>query len=237
MTKKDYENSKKTIENEIDYTKAYKSEKEITKLAGLMQIVDDDPLAKAVVTDKDGGLACDMNNTSKAIEAYEELANTGNCSSGVAGGFGNMIYYGQTCEFFDKNKDLILKALNEEAQELSCTNELDFIDKHLKHWLNEWGNDNFKITLQDINTISNEKGECNDFKHTKLKNALSWFAGQKTINDFESLIESDNIHPAYLKSAETKMNEYVDKRVNGLNNDLKKLKANFEKSNANTISM
>ena len=236
MTKKEYENSKKTIETEIGYTKAYKEKSEITKLAGLMQIIDDDPLAKAVVTDNNG-LACDMTNTSKAIEAYEELVGTGNCSSGVAGGFGSMIYYSQTCEFFDKNKDLILKALNEEAKDLSCANELDFIDKHLKHWLNEWGNDNFKITLQDITQISNEKGECEDFKHTNLKNTLSWFAGQKIVNDFERLIESDDIRPVYLQSAETKMNEYVDKRVNRLNNDLKKLKKDFEKSNANTMSM
>ena len=76
-----------------------------------------------------------------------------------------MIYYSQTCEFFDNNKDLILKALNEESQDLDCANELDFINKHLKSsWLKEWENEN--ITLQDITKISNEKGECEDFKHT-----------------------------------------------------------------------
>ena len=72
MTKKEYENSKKTIENEIDYAKAYKDKGEIIKLAGLMQIVDDDPLAKAVVMDNNG-LACDVKNIRESIESYEEL--------------------------------------------------------------------------------------------------------------------------------------------------------------------
>ena len=174
-----------------------------------------------------------------AIWFIGEIIYNNNAESGVAGGFGNMIYYSQTCEFFDYNKDLILESLNSEAQDLDCPNELEFINKHLKNnWLKEWENEN--ITLKDITAISNEKGgcgECDNFKYTQLKNALSWFAGQKTVNDFNSLIESDSIRPAYLKSAETKMNEYVDKRVNRLNNDLKKLKANFEKSNANTMGI
>lgn len=230
MTKKEYENSKKTIENEIDYAKAYKDKGEITKLAGLMQIVDDDPLAKAVVMDNNG-LACDVKHTSESIDAYEELVNVTSCPSGVAGGFGNMIYYSQTCEFFDINKDLILESLNKESQELGCANELDFINKHFKSWVDN------NITLKDITTIGNEKGECEDFKHTQLKNALSWFAATKVANDFQYLIESNDIRPTYLKSAETKMNEYVNKRVNRLNNDLKKLKKDFEKSNANTMNM
>ena len=66
---------------------------------------------------------------------------------------------------------------------------------------------------------------------------MSWFAATKVANDFQYLIESNDIRPTYLKSAETNMNEYVDKRVNRLNNDLKKLKKDFEKSNANTMSM
>ena len=66
---------------------------------------------------------------------------------------------------------------------------------------------------------------------------MSWFATTKVANDLQYLIESNDIRPAYLKSAESKINDYVDKRVNGLNNDLKKLKKDFEKSNANTMSM
>lgn len=68
MNKKDYQDRKANIEREIGHTKAYKSKGEITKLATLMQLADDDPLAKAVITDNNG-LACDIKSTSESIEA------------------------------------------------------------------------------------------------------------------------------------------------------------------------
>lgn len=225
MNKKEYENSKKTIENEIDYAKAYKNKGEITKLAGLMQIVDDDPLAKAVVMDNNG-LACDVKNIRESIESYEELVNVTSCPSGVAGGFGNMIYYSQTCEFFDNNKDLILESLNKKSQELGYANELDFINKHFKSWVDN------NITLKDITTISNEKGECKDFKHTQIKNALSWYAGEETAFRFENLMDcKETIKPEYLKTAESRMTNYVNNKVNRLQKELTNLKNKYENTN------
>lgn len=224
MTKKEYENSKKTIENEIDYAKAYKNKGEITKLAGLMQIVDDDPLAKAVVMDNNG-LACDVKNIRESIDAYEELDNVRRSSCGMAGGYGNMIYYKDTCAFFDKHKDLILQRIKDECFELGYANELDAISK-----FQSLKGEN--ITLQDMMAIDKEKGECEDFKHTQIKNALSWYAGEETAFRFENLMDcKETIKPEYLKTAESRMTNYVKNKVNRLQKELTNLKNKYENTN------
>lgn len=226
MDKKEYEKAKECIKNKIEYIKEYKEQGEIEKLAVLLQLANDDPLAKAFIED---GLGCDFSSTANAIESYSELDDILRCPDGMAGGFGAMIYYSQTCDFFDRHKDLILEKLNNESFELGCANELEVINK-FKCLENE------NITLQDMITINNEKGECEDFKHKQLKNALAWYAGEETARNFDWLMGSkDLIKPEYLKTAESKMTNYVNNKVNKLQKELKGLKNKYE--NTNEISM
>ena len=76
MNKKEYEQAKESIKRDIECTKQYKSKEEIEKLAGLLQLADDDPLAKATI-ESNNGFACDLSSTADAIESYEELDNVG----------------------------------------------------------------------------------------------------------------------------------------------------------------
>lgn len=142
MNKKEYKQAKESIKRDIECTKQYKSKEEIEKLAGLLQLADDDPLAKATI-ESNNGFACNLSSTKDAIETYEELDNVGRSPCGMAGGFGNMIYYKDTCAFFDKHKDLILQRIKDECFELGYANELDVISK-----FQSLKGEN--ITLQDI---------------------------------------------------------------------------------------
>lgn len=225
MTKSDYEKAKERIKSDIESVKQYKSKEEIEKLAGLLQLADDDPLAKATI-ESNKGFCCDLSSTADAIETYEELDNVRLCSCGMAGGFGNMIYYKDTCAFFDEHKDLILARIKDECFELGYANELDAINdfKSLK---------GENITLQDMMAINKEKGECEDFKHTQIKNSLAWYAGEQTAFRFDNLMDSkETIKPAYLKTAESRMKNYVNNKVNRLQKELTNLKNTYENTNA-----
>lgn len=226
MNKKEYEQAKKCIKNEIEYTKQYKDNFE--KLAGLLQLTDNDPLAKATI-ESNKGFCCDLSSTAEAIETYEELENVMLCPCGMAGGYGNMIYYEDTCAFFDEHKDLILERLKEESFELGYANELDAISKF------ECLKDE-NITLQDMVAINNEKGQCENPKHTQIKNALTWYAGEETARKFDYLINcKEDIKPEYLKIAKGRMTNYVNNKVNRLQKELTKLKSDYENTNARGI--
>lgn len=225
MTKNDYEKAKECIKSDIESVKQYKSKEEIEKLAGLLQLADDDPLAKATI-ESNKGFCCDLSSTADAIETYEELDNVVRCSCGMAGGFGNMIYYKDTCAFFDEHKDLILARIKDESFELGYANELDAINK-----FQSLKGEN--ITLQDMMAIDKEKGECEDFKHTQIKNSLAWYAGEQTAFRFDNLMYSkETIKPAYLKTAESRMKNYVNNKVNRLQKELTNLKNKYENTNA-----
>lgn len=227
MTKKEYEQAEEKIRNAILEAKGYKLQDEVEKLAGLLQLADEDPLAKATI-ESNNGFACDLSSTEDSIETYEELDNVSRCSCGMAGGFGNMIYYKNTCAFFDEHKNLILEKLEEESFGLGYANGLESINK-FQCFKDE------NITLQDMMTIDKEKGECEDFKHTQIKNALAWYAGEQTAYAFNTLIESKEfnpIKPEYLKTAENRMINYVNNRVNRLNRELSNLKIKYENENA-----
>lgn len=225
MNKKEYEQAKESIKRDIECTKQYKSKEEIEKLAGLLQLADDDPLAKATI-ESNNGFCCDLSSTADAIEAYEELDNVRRSSCGMAGGFGNMIYYKDTCAFFDEHKDLILARIKDKSFELDYVNELDVISK-----FQSLKGEN--ITLQDMMAIDKEKGECEDFKHTQLKNALSWYAGEETASRFDNLMDcKETIKPEYLKTAESRMTNYVNNKVNRLQKELTNLKNKYENTNA-----
>lgn len=224
MNKSDYEKAKERIKRDIEFVKQYKSQAEIEKLAGLLQLADDDPLAKATI-ESNKGFACNLSSTEDAIETYEELDNVGRCSCGMAGGFGNMIYYKDTCAFFDEHKDLILERIKDECFELGYANELDAIN-NFQSLKGE------NITLQDMMAINKEQGECEDFKHTQLKNSLAWYAGEQTAFRFDNLMDSkETIKPAYLKAAESRMKNYVNNRVNRLQKELTNLKNTYENTN------
>lgn len=225
MNKKEYEQAKESIKRDIECTKQYKSKEEIEKLAGLLQLADDDPLAKATI-ESNNGFCCDLSSTADAIEAYEELDNVRRSSCGMAGGFGNMIYYKDTCAFFDEHKDLILARIKDKSFELDYVNELDVISK-----FQSLKGEN--ITLQDMMAIDKEKGECEDFKHTQIKNALSWYAGEETAFRFDNLMDcKETIKPEYLKTAESRMTNYVNNKVNRLQKELTNLKNEYENTNA-----
>ena len=225
MNKKEYEQAKESIKRNIECTKQYKSKEEIEKLAGLLQLADYDPLAKATI-ESNKGFACNLSSTEDAIETYEELDNVGRSPCGMAGGFGNMIYYKDTCAFFDEHKDLILERIKDECFELGYANELDAISK-----FQSLKGEN--ITLQDMMAIDKEKGECKDFKHTQIKNALSWYAGEETAFRFENLMDcKETIKPEYLKTAESRMTNYVNNKVNRLQKELTNLKNKYENTNA-----
>lgn len=226
MNKKEYEQAQKKIKDAIVEIKKYKSQDEIEKLAGLLQLADDGPLAKATI-ESNKGFAYDLSATADAIETYGELNDVSHCPCGMAGGFGNMIYYKDTCAFFDEHKDLILQKLKDECFELGFANELDAINKFecLK---------GENITLQDMMAINKEQGECEKFKHTQIKNALAWYAGEQTAYEFNTLMDSkEDIKPEYLKTATSRMTNYVNNRVNKLQKELSNLKFNYE--NANTM--
>lgn len=224
MNKREYEQAQERIKSNIECTKRYKSQKEIEQLAGLLQLVDDDPLAKATIT-SNKGFCCDLSSTADAIEAYEELNNVGRSYCGMAGGFGNMIYYKDTCAFFDEHKNLILARLKDECFELDFANELEAINK-----FQSLKGEN--ITLKDMMAIDKEKGECEDFKHTKIKNALAWYAGEQTAYRFDNLMDSkENIKPEYLVTATSRMTNYVNNRVNRLQKELTNLKNKYENTN------
>lgn len=225
MNKSDYEKAKERIKRDIESIKQYKSQEEIEKLAGLLQLADDDPLAKATI-ESNKGFCCDLSSTTDAIETYEELDNVGRSSCGMAGGYGNMIYYKDTCAFFDEHKDLILERIKDECFELGYANELDAINdfQSLK---------GENITLQDMMAINKEQGECEDFKHTQLKNSLAWYAGEQTAFRFDNLMDcKETIKPAYLKAAESRMKNYVNNKVNRLQKELTNLKNTYENTNA-----
>lgn len=228
MEKRKYEQEQERIKSNIEHTKRYKSQEEIEKLAGLLQLADDDPLAKATI-ESNKGFACNLSSTADAIKTYEELDNIGRSPCGMAGGGGNMIYYKDTCAFFDEHKDLILERIKDESFELGFANELDTINK-FQFLKGE------NITLQDMMAINKEKGECEDFKHTKIKNALAWFAGEQTAYRFDNLMDSkENIKPEYLATATSRMTNYVNNKVNKLQKELTNLKNKYENTNTRGI--
>ena len=137
-----------------------------------------------------------------------------------------MIYCKDTCAIFDEHKDLILARIKDECFELDYANELDTIN-NFQSLKGE------KITLQDMITINKEKGECKDFKHTQIKNSLAWYAGEETAYRFENLMDyKETIKPEYLKTAESRMTNYVKNKVNRLQKELTNLKNKYENTNA-----
>ncbi len=166
-------------------------------------------LAKNVIKQ----LGYDKNKTLELLELSDEFKNISNY--GINGGYGGFIYYSDTAKFFDDNKDLILELLNNQAQDFGYKNELEMLE-------------NFNclkgetITLKDINEICNFKGESeNNFTHTNIKNALSWYAGEEVAHNANNILENKDIDKKYLDSASNKLNNYINNAIKNIKKENK----------------
>ena len=94
------------------------------------------------------------------IDTCNDVAN-----HGADGGFGQFIYYADTCAFFEANKKLIMSELKEMASSLG---EDMFIMVTGFNCLKEHG-----LTTEDVaDAIYNGDGEMCE----QIQNALAWFA-------------------------------------------------------------
>ncbi len=85
---------------------------------------------------------------------------------GIDGGFCGFIYYSDTVDFFDNNRELILTTLNEDAREFGV-NTSDMVAGFGCLAGNDWRHE-IDSVLMGIN--------CDD--DTTIKNALAWYAGE-----------------------------------------------------------
>lgn len=221
--------TKKQLNERIEeYKEMREDDDNIAKIAGILQIAEDDPLkpfCQNVFKQLGKG-----NNVDDMLDKANSLENISN--HGIDGGYHGFVYTKDTCEFFDNNKEAILKLLNAQAEEYGYANELEMI--------NDFGSikkANLNVSMNDIVEISNNKGVgkevdgINDWQYGTLKNSLAWYAGEAVANKFNGLMEcKEDIKPEFMEKAKTKLNDYANKQI-------KELKKDFEKSNANTMSM
>ena len=224
--------TKKQLNESIEYYKEMKkNEDNIAKVAGILQITEDDPLkpfVKNVLRQLgDCGSIYDVDNMFSTINSLESIA-----AGGIDGGYKGFVYIKDTCEFFDNNKEAIFKLLDAVAEELGYANELEMIND-----FDSIKKANLNVSMNDIVEISNNKGVgkevdgINDWQYGTLKNSLAWYAGEAVANKFNGLMEcKEDIKPEFMEKAKTKLNDYANKQI-------KELKKDFEKSNANTMSM
>lgn len=92
---------------------------------------------------------------------------------GISGGFGGFIYYSETVDFFNDNKDLILEQLEEMAFAL--------------------GEDTFTMVSkfnclsgQELTALEVVEAIYNDTDDsTQVRNALAWFAAEEVAHQLE----------------------------------------------------
>ena len=96
-------------------------------------------------------------------EVREILTDVNN--HGASSGVGGFIYYHETIDFFDKNRDVIMALAKDMADDVGYTSTNEMISKF--HCLN----DNY--TLDEI--VEALHGIDNDAS-TQVKNAMAWFA-------------------------------------------------------------
>lgn len=112
-------------------------------------------------------------------EVASELKNIANY--GIDGGYTGFIYYNETCQFFEDNKDLIMAQLLEDrwsigysslTEMLSSFKCLDGVDAyHIEQFL------------------INSDDESNE-DETILKNGLAWYAAETVAYQLEEEIEA-----------------------------------------------
>ena len=96
-------------------------------------------------------------------DAKDTLSDISN--HGVDGGFNGFIYYSDTVEFFDNNRNLVLSELNQFADELG-ESAIDIVK-------------GFKCLNGDYDSeVEQVIMNLDDSDNTTVKNALAWFAAE-----------------------------------------------------------
>ena len=101
-------------------------------------------------------------------------------SNGASAGFGNFIYYSDTCKFARDNMEEILKSIKETAEGM-CEDPLKMIQNYPC-----LGTDTIN-TLEIASVIYDKPDEAtlNDGTDTQVLNALAWFALEETACEVE----------------------------------------------------
>ena len=102
-------------------------------------------------------------------------------SYGIDGGFTGFIYYSETCQFFDDNKQLIMEQLLDDR----CSIGYNSITEMLASFKCFKGLDTWNIERFLINTEDEDNED-----QTTLKNGLAWYAGETVAWQLEEEIEN-----------------------------------------------
>jgi len=98
---------------------------------------------------------------------------------GIDGGFGNFIYYKDTCKFFNKHKGDILKLAETQADDFGM-GMLEMIQGF--GCLTDKRTNKPDYTLDEIaKAIYSGRGECVD----QIQNAMAWYAGEEVCRMIE----------------------------------------------------
>ena len=135
----------------------------------------DKKLIKAVINN----LGYDSLNDSECID---QLKNITNCPYGMAGGFGNFIYYSDTTTFFNQNRKLIITQLKNTAFELGIgVIEMVAGFNCLK--------DDEDITIDEIGNVLFCIDTDNHDEKMIIKNALAWYSAEEVAFEVVNQLE------------------------------------------------
>lgn len=103
--------------------------------------------------------------------------------NGITGGFGGFIYYWETSEFFDNNREYITLEIEDFAEECG-TNIIDYIHTQINGQLEE------PFTNSEIAKILYTK---NPVEYSEqLKCWATWFAAESVCNSYCRILEESN---------------------------------------------
>ena len=100
-------------------------------------------------------------------------------SCGAAAGFGDFIYYSDTCKFFDDNKDLIMDQLLEDRINIGYSSLTEMLSSF--QCFKDVDTYNIEAFLINSDDESNEE-------QTTLKNGLAWYALETVAQQLEEQI-------------------------------------------------
>lgn len=107
--------------------------------------------------------------------AFQEMAHD-IVNHGISGGFGDWIYYTETCEFYAKNQQLIVDLAEQLADDIGYPTAQDMVK----------GFRCLDATLSEIGyTLYGNKKQHD----TQVANALAWFAAEEVARSFVDWIE------------------------------------------------
>jgi len=116
------------------------------------------------------------------VETYvlEELQGALECSCGAAGGFDGFIWYSDTVDFFDRNKDLIFDLAKEECEGIYGNDDIF----SMFHSFNSLKDLSITDIVEAIYTSDSEY-------ETTVKNSLAWYALEKVAYYLEEDIKNE----------------------------------------------